>query len=135
MGPDLTAERYMACPSDSVWTSSLETLRLYPITNKNKKKGVITTGWRVEFVESSGYGLFRREGMGDKERSKLTLTITPLPKDVVRVQLAERRQHWGFRGGARLYDWVPVEPSQKEVDRILATLTEKLEAQGCLVES
>ncbi len=92
----------MACPIDSVWTSSLETLKPYPITVKNKDKGVIETGWRVEYVESGGYGMFRREGLQEKERSQLTLTMTPLEKDVVRVQLAERRQHWGFRGGARL---------------------------------
>src|SRR5690606_35853771 len=99
-GSDLTAERYMACPLDAVWTSSLETLKAYPVTLKNKEKGVIETGWRVEHVQGRGYGLFQREGLGDKVRSQLTLTMTPLDENVVRLQMAERRQHWGFRGGA-----------------------------------
>lgn len=128
-------ERYMACPIDSVWNSSLESLKAYPVTLKDKSNGVIETGWRVEYVQGAGYGLLQREGMGDKERSQLTLTMKPLESNVVRLQLAERRQHWGFRGGARIYDWYPVQPSQKEVDHILNNLTKKLEGEGCFVES
>ncbi len=134
-GPELTAERYMACPLDSVWNTSLETLKAYPDTVKDKANGVIETGWRVEYVQGPAYGLFKREGMGDKERSQLTLKLKPLEDNAVRLQLAERRQHWGFRGGARLYDWYPVQPSQKEVDQILNNLTKKLEGEGCFVES
>jgi hypothetical protein len=135
LGSDPIAERYMACPVESVWNSSLETLKAYPVTNQNKTKGLIETGWRVESAHTRGYGLLQREGMGDKERSQLTLTMTPLESNVIRLQLAERRQHWGFRGGARIYDWYPVEPSQQEVNQILNNLTKKLEAEGCFVES
>ena len=134
-GSDLKAERYLACPLDSVWNSSLETLKGYPVTVKDKSNGLIETGWKVEYAQSGGYGLFQREGMGDKERSQLTLTMVPLQSDVVRLQLSERRQHWGFRGGGRIYDWYPVEPSQQQVDQILKALTKKLEAEGCFVES
>lgn len=134
-GQDLIVDRYMACPIDSVWNSSLETLKAYPVTKKDKSNGVIETGWRVEYVEGAKYGLFQREGMGDKERSQLTLTMKPLDSNAVRLQIAERRQHWGFRGGARLYDWYPVEPSQQAVNHILNNLTEKLEAEGCFIES
>jgi len=128
-------ERYLACPMDSAWNSSLETLKAYPVTVKDKTQGLIETGWRVGYVEGRGYGLLQREGMGDKERSQLTLKLTPLENSVIRLQLAERRQHWGFRGGARIYDWYPVEPSQEEIDHILINLTKKLEAEGCFVES
>ncbi len=134
-GTNLMAERYLACPMDSVWSSSLETLKAYPVTVKDKTQGLIETGWRVGYVEGRGYGLLKREGMGDKERSQLTLKLTPLENSVIRLQLAERRQHWGFRGGARIYDWYPVEPSQEEIDHILINLTKKLEAEGCFVES
>jgi hypothetical protein len=89
----------------------------------------------VESAQTRGYGLLQREGMGDKERSQLTLTMTPLESNAIRLQLVERRQHWGFRGGARIYDWYPVEPSQQEVNQILNNLTKKLEAEGCFVES
>lgn len=134
-GPELMAERYMACPLDSVWNSSLESLKAYPVTVKDKAGGVIETGWRVEYVQGAGYGLLQREGMGDKERSQLTMRIKPLESNTVRLQIAERRQHWGFRGGSRIYDWYPVAPSQREVDHILNNLTKKLEAEGCFVES
>ena len=125
----------MACPMDSVWDSSLETLKAYPVTKKDKPNGVIETGWRVKYVQGAGYGLLGREGMGDKERSQLTLNLKPLESNTVRLQIAERRQHWGFRGGARIYDWYPVQPSQQKVDHILNNLTKKLEAEGCFIES
>lgn len=134
-GPELIVDRYMACPIDTVWNSSLETLKAYPVTKKDKSNGVIETGWRVEYVEGAKYGLFQREGMGDKERSQLTLTMKPLDSNAVRLQIAERRQHWGFRGGARLYDWYPVEPSQKAVNHIITNLTKIIEAEGCFIES
>ncbi len=134
-GSELMSERYLACPMDSVWNSSLETLKAYPVTKKDKSNGVIETGWRVEYVQGAGYGMFQREGMGDKERSQLTLSMKPLDSNAVRLQIAERRQHWGFRGGGRIYDWYPVQPSQKKVDDILNNLTKKLEAEGCFIES
>ncbi len=135
MGSDKVAERFLACPMDSVWDSSLQVLKAYPITEKDKTKGFIETGWRVQYVDGPEYGIFQREGLKNKERSQLSLSLTPIQMDVVRLQLTERRQHWGFRGGARLYDWAPVEPSEKEMNQILNTLTEKLEAEGCFIES
>ena len=134
-GSELMSERYLACPMDSVWNSSLDTLKAYPVTKKDKSNGVIETGWRVEYVRGPGYGLLGREGMGDKERSQLTLNLKPLEANAVRLQIAERRQHWGFRGGGRIYDWYPVEPSQKTVNYIISNLTKKLEAEGCFIES
>lgn len=135
MGSDKLAERFLACPMDSVWDSSLEALKAYPVSVKNKTKGLIETGWRVQYVEGPQYGLFRREGLTNKERSQLSLTLTPVQSNVIRLQLAERREHWGFRGGARIYDWTPAEPSEEQINQILNTLTKKLEAEGCLVES
>ena len=135
IGGEKMAERYLACPMDSVWDSSLQVLKAYPVSVKDKTKGLIETGWRVQYVQGPAYGLFRREGLTNKERSQLSLTLTPMESNVIRLQLAERREHWGFRGGARLYDWYPVEPSQQEIDHILSTLTKNLEAEGCFVES
>lgn len=134
-GTDKIAERYLACPMDSVWDSSLQVLKAYPVSVKDKNKGLIETGWRVQYVQGADYGLFRREGLTNKERSQLSLTLTPMASDVIRLQLAERREHWGFRGGARIYDWAPVESSEEQINQILNTLTKKLEAEGCFVES
>ena len=134
-GPTSSTERYLACPMDSVWEGSLEALSHYPVTTKDKEKGIIKTDWRTVPVQGRPYGLFGREGLGDKERSRLTVTLKPLNDGVVLVTLDERRQHWGFRGGQQIYTWYPVEPSQESMDRIMGTLTTKLEAEGCLFES
>lgn len=134
-GPTTSIERYLACPMDSVWEGSLEALSHYPVTKKDKKKGIIKTDWRTVPVQGRPYGLFGREGLGDKERSRITLTLKPLNEGVVLVTLDERRQHWGFRGGQQIYTWYPVEPSQESMVRIMGTLTSKLEEEGCLFES
>lgn len=134
-GSSPTAERYMACPLESVWSGALEALAHYPVTVQDKEKGLIETDWRVQAVQGRPYGLFGREGLGDKERSRLTVTLKSLNQGVVLVKLNERRQHWGFRGGQQLYTWYPVEPSQESLNRIMGTMTTKLEEEGCLFES
>jgi len=134
-GPIPTAERYLACPQNSVWEGALETLEHYPMIEKNKKKGLIQTGWREQPVQGRSYGLFGREGLGDKERSRLTLSLRAIQTGVVHLQLTERRQHWGFRGGAQIYKWFPVEPSQAELNSLMNQLTVRLDEEGCLIES
>ncbi len=134
-GPALTAERYMACPQDSVWKGALEALEHYPITVKDKSAGLIETDWRIQPVAGRPYGIMGREGLGDKERSRLTLSIKPIQEGVVALTLTERRHHWGFRGGAQLYKWYPVEPSQKAINDIMNQLTTRLDKEGCIAES
>ena len=134
-GPTTSTERYLACPMDSVWEGSLEALKHYPVTTRDKENGIIKTDWRTVPVQGRPYGLFGREGLGDKERSRVTVTLKPLNDGVVLVKLSERRQHYGFRGGQQIYDWYPVEPSQESMDRIMGTLTTKLEEEGCIYET
>ncbi len=134
-GPSLSAERYVACPPDSVWKGALEALDQYPVTVKDKSAGLIETGWRIQPVQGRPYGIFGREGLGDKERSRLSLSIKPIQEGVVAVKLTERRHHWGFRGGARIYEWYPVEPSQEVLNSIMNQLTAHLDKEGCIVES
>ena len=134
-GPSLTAERYMACPQESVWKGALDALEEYPITVKDQSAGLIETDWRIQPVAGRPYGLMGREGLGDKERSRLTLSVKPLQEGVVALTLTERRHHWGFRGGARLYEWYPVEPSQEAINNIMTKITAQLDQEGCIVES
>jgi len=134
-GNNSTAERYLACPENSVWAGALETLRPYPVIEKNQEKGLIETDWREQPVQGRPYGLFGRDGLGDKERSRLTLSLKPIQSGVVHIELTERRQHWGFRGGAQIYQWYPVEPSQAELNSLINQLTARLDKEGCLVES
>ncbi|MDA1304763.1 MAG: hypothetical protein O2999_10755 [Nitrospirae bacterium] len=134
-GPSLTAERYMACPQDAVWKGALEALEHYPITVNDKTAGLIETDWRIQPVAGRPYGLLGREGLGDKERSRLTILVKPLQEGVVALTLTERRHHWGFRGGARLYEWYPIEPSQESINNIINQITAQLDQEGCIVES
>ena len=134
-GPTTSTERYLACPMESVWEGSLEALKHYPVTTRDKENGIIKTDWRTVPVQGRPYGLFGREGLGDKERSRVTMKLKPLNDGIVLVTLDERRQHWGFRGGQQIYTWYPVEPSQESMDQIMGTLTTKLEAEGCIYES
>ena len=134
-GPALNAERYFSCPFDRVWEELQEAVSRYPVSHKDKQKGVIETDWLEQAVAGRPYGLFGRQGLGDKERSRLTFSISSLSTNVVKVQLTERRQHWGFRGGGQIYKWYPIEPSQENIDNILNPLIAHLAQEGCLVES
>lgn len=134
-GQPLAAERYIACPQDSVWTAALEVLSSYPVTVKDKSKGLIETDWKIQPTSGRSYGVFGRQGLGDKERSRLTVSLKPLSEGVVALTVTERRHHWGFRGGGRIYDWVPVEPSQAAMNDVMNQLTAQLDKEGCIVES
>lgn len=126
------AERYVACSYDTVWSAAADTLKIYALNTEDKDEGVIETAWVETAVHGRPYGLFQREGLGDKERFRATLTLTRR-EDVTIVRLSERREHFGFRGGARLYQWYPIEPSQEAMQALMTQLTGRLEEQGCFV--
>jgi len=127
-------ERYVACSYDIVWESALDAMKHYPVTAPDKAKGLIETGWVETLAQGRPYGLFNRQGLPEKERGRLLLNLDRL-NDVTVVQLSEIREHWGFRGGARLYQWYPIEPSQEALGKVMANLTAHLEAQGCVIGS
>ena len=128
-------ERYLACPQDSVWKEALEILKEFPDIEKDKKGGQIETDWREQVVQNSSYGFFGRSGLENKQRSRLTFSMKTIGEGVVFVTLTERRQHWGFTGGAQIYRWYPVEPSQEILTSIMNKLTTQLDKEGCIVES
>lgn len=132
MGVDDMQERYVACSYDTVWHAATDTLRDYALDTENKDKGMIETAWVETPVHGRPYGVFQREGLGDKERFQATLTLTRR-EDFTIVRLSERREHFGFRGGARIYQWYPVEPSEAAMQAIMSRLTTRLEEQGCFV--
>ena len=134
-GPSLTAERYMACPQDSVWEGAIEALENYPITHKDKSAGIIETDWRIQPVQGKPYGLFQRQGLGEKERSQIMFSMKPLQEGVVAIKLTERRHHYGFVGGQHLYRWYPIEPSQEVISNFMNRLTTQLDKEGCIIES
>ena len=127
-------ERYLACSYDIVWESALDAMKHYPVAAPDKAKGLIETGWVETSAQGRPYGLFSRQGLPEKERGRLLLNLDRL-NDVTVVRLSENREHWGFRGGARLYQWYPIEPSQEALGKVMANLTARLEANGCVVGS
>ncbi|RMH37363.1 MAG: hypothetical protein D6690_03060 [Nitrospirae bacterium] len=124
----------VACPPDTIWEQALTVFDGYPLASVDRDAGVIETDWREEPAQGQPYGLFGREGLGDKERSRLTFRLEPSSPHAFRIELAEQRQHWGFRGGARIYDWYPVPPSPDVTERLVSTLKRKLKEKGCVFD-
>jgi len=128
-------ERYLACPQDTVWKEAIATLKEHPGIETDKEDGLIETDWQEQVPKNRPYGLFGRDALGDKERARLTFFMKPIGEGVVFVTLTERRQHWGFTGGAQIYRWAPMEPSQEILNGIMNRLTAQLGKEGCIIES
>lgn len=128
-----TQERFVACTYATVWEAALDTMKSYPISDTDELTGKIETSWVEGDAAGRPYGLFGRQGLQEKERFRSTLIVEKKKDDVVVLRLTERREHWGFRGGARLYQWYPVPASAETIDAVLIPLTAKLEQHGCLV--
>jgi hypothetical protein len=127
-------ERYVACPYDTVWGTVLTTVQDYPLAVADKGKGMIETVWVEKPVQGRPFGLLSREGLPEKERFRTTVTLRR-SDDVTVVRLSERREHWGFRGGSRIYQWYPVEPSPDAMRRLTTAFTTRLENEGCFIGS
>ena len=127
-------ERYVACPYDQVWDSSLHAFKEYPLSEEDKEAGILETEWIETAVQNRPYGLFSREGLQEKQRFRTRAELTPY-QEVTAIRISERREHWGFRGGAQIYKWFPVEPSKAALQHFLNNLVTPLEKQGCLIES
>ena len=127
-------ERYIACSYDQVWEASLESLKAQPVATQDKDQGYIETDWVETPVAGRPYGAFQREGLQEKERVRTRLDLT-LRKEVTVLRASERREHWGFRGGSRIYQWYPIEPSEVALNQLLSNITNPLQRQGCLIEA
>lgn len=125
-------ERYVACEYGMVWETALETLKDVPIDTKDKASGIIETDWVETQVIGRPYGILQREGLGDKERVRHTFTLSRKDEMTI-VRLDERREHFGFRGGSRIYQWYPVEPSQESINLLISRLETRLKEEGCFV--
>ena len=127
-------ERYVACSYDKVWEASLESLKKQPVAIQDKDRGHIETAWVETLVQNRPYGVFQRQGLQEKERVRTRLDLTAR-NDVTILRASERREHWGFRGGSRIYQWFPVESSDIALNQLLSTITTPLQRQGCLIET
>lgn len=129
-------DSYFVCSYDTVWDAALDTVKDYSITSQNKDSGTIETAWIEMEGTKRPYGLFRREGFGNLERARLTVSVKKMD-DVTSFSVLEIRQRWHARGGATsgATRWWPVEPSAEVMNEVTGKLHLRLKEKGCEVSS
>ena len=125
-------DHYYVCSYDMVWDTALDTVKAYSVTSQDKEQGLIETAWIEMEGKEKSFGMFGREGFGNRERARLTVTVKRL-NDVASVSILENRQRWHARGGVtqQATKWWPVDPSEDVLQDISGRLTTKLQEKGC----
>ncbi|MDK2743252.1 MAG: hypothetical protein H8K03_06095 [Nitrospira sp.] len=127
-------DQYFVCPYDTVWEATAETMKGYSVTSENKSNGTIETAWVEMEGKRRPYGIFGREGFGNRERARLTIAVKQ-DHDVSSVNVLETRQRWHARGGVsqQATRWWPVEPSEEVMEEVTEKLNVRLKEKGCAV--
>ena len=126
-------EQYFVCSYDMVWDTALETMKGQSISTFDKEKGLIETAWLdVPPTSERSFGMFGREGFGNKERARMTVSVKRM-NDVASVNVLEIRQRWHARGGVtqQATRWWPIDPSEDTTNDVVDRLNAKLKANGC----
>lgn len=126
-------EQYYVCSYDNVWDAALDTMKGQSVATYNKEKGLIETSWLdVPPTSERSFGIFGREGFGNKERALMTVSIKRM-NDVAAVSVLETRQRWHSRGGVtqQALRWWAIEPSEEATNEVVDRLNAKLKAKGC----
>lgn len=78
------------------------------------------------------YGIFSREGFGNRERARLTVAVKNT-NNVSSVSVLEIRQRWHARGGVsqQATRWWPIEPSEEVMEEVTGSLNARLKEKGC----
>lgn len=120
------------CPYDAVWDATLATMKGYSVTSEDKTTGTIETTWVEMEGKNRPYGIFGREGFGNRERARLTVVVKN-DNGPSSVNVLETRQRWHARGGAsqQAAKWWPVEPSEEVMDEITDKLNTRIKEKGC----
>lgn len=126
-------DQFFVCPYDLVWDAALESVKDRPIQVKDKDKGLIETGWVEMEGQERAYGIFTREGFGNRERARMTVAVKRL-NDVTSVSVLENRQQWHLKGGVtqQATKWWPVDPSEEDEAAVVTRLNRKLKEKGCV---
>ena len=125
-------DQYFVCSYDIVWEAALQSVKDQPIHVQDKSKGLIETGWVEMEGDERTYGIFAREGFGNRERARLTVAVKQM-NDVTSVSVLENRQRWHLKGGVGQAStkWWPIDPSEQTeatvINRVSTTIIEK----GC----
>ena len=125
-------DQYFVCSYDTVWDTALETMKGYSINAQNKDNGTIETSWIEMEGKERTYGIFGREGFGNRERARMTVKVKQL-SDVSSVSVLETRQRWHARGGVtqQATRWWPIDPSEESMDEVTQKLNTRLKEKGC----
>ncbi|MEO8046958.1 MAG: hypothetical protein ABI684_06695 [Nitrospirota bacterium] len=127
-------EQYFVCSYDSVWDAALETMKGQSVSTYDKEKGTIETNWQdVPPTSDRSFGIFGREGFGNNERARITLSVKQM-NDVASVSVLETRQRWHSRGGVtqQALKWWAIEPSEEVMNGVVDRLNAKLKVKGCV---
>jgi hypothetical protein len=125
-------DQFFVCSYDVVWDAALASMKDRSIQVQDKDKGLIETGWiEMEGAERS-YGVFEREGFGNRERARMTVAVKRL-NDVTSVSVLESRQRWHLKGGVtqQANRWWPIDPSDEAEAAVVNRLNNKLKEKGC----
>ncbi len=125
-------DQYFVCPYDTVWDTALETMKGYSIASQSKDSGTIETAWIEMEGKERSFGIFSREGFGNRERARLTVSVKRI-SDVSSVSVLETRQRWHARGGvtSQAARWWPVDPLDETMDAVTGKLNARLKEKGC----
>ena len=127
-------EQYFVCSYDMAWDAALETMKGQSVSTSDKEKGLIETSWQdVPPASERSFGIFGREGFGNKERARMTLSVKRM-NDVASVSILEIRQRWHARGGVtqQATKWWPIDPSDDATNEVVDRLNAKLQEKGCV---
>lgn len=126
-------DQFYVCSYDVVWDAALESVKDRPVQVQDKNKGLIETGWIEMEGTERGYGIFDREGFGNRERARVTVAVKKL-NDVTSVSVLENRQRWHLKGGItqQATKWWPVDPSEETEAKVVERLSTKLKEKGCV---
>jgi hypothetical protein len=126
-------DQFFVCSYDVVWDAALASVKDRPMQAQDKDRGLIETGWiEMEGAERS-YGVFEREGFGNRERARMTVAVKRL-NDVTSVSVLESRQRWHLKGGVsqQATKWWPIDPSEEAEAAVVNRLNKKLKEKGCI---
>jgi hypothetical protein len=126
-------DQFFVCSYDVVWEAALASVRDRPAQVQDKDKGLIETGWIEMEGTDRPYGIFDREGFGNRERARITVAVKRL-NDVTSVSVLENRQRWHLKGGItqQATKWWPVDPSAEAEAKVVERLNNKLKEKGCV---
>lgn len=127
-------DQYYVCSYDTVWDATFEIMKGQSVTSSDKGTGLIETAWMdVAPLTERSFGIFAREGFGNRERARMSVSVKRM-NDVAAVSVLETRQRWHSQGGvtSQATKWWPIEPSQDMTNDVVDRINSKLKEQGCL---